>query len=53
MIRLVRLEVSPFVWLQVLLHFPIHTGLKQVWEVRFLNGCLSLHECKYKDYFQW
>ena len=22
-------------------HFPIHTGLKQVWEVRFLNGCFK------------
>ena len=43
------IEVSPLVWLQVVHHFPIHTGLKQVWEVRFLNGCLRLDD--YEDCF--
>ena len=41
-----RIEVSPLVWLQVVHHFPIHTGLKQVWEVRFLFTLKKMTDTK-------
>ena len=35
-VMLSRIEVSQLIWLHSGTHFPIHTGMKQVWEVRFL-----------------
>ena len=40
-----RIEVNP-IWLRVAHHFPIHTGMKQVWEVRFLFTLIKMTDTK-------